>query len=200
MRAGFHWPTVARRAACQLAERARGDGGAALDTWSGVEPDALGVQDLRGNPAGTDDELIEAFDLGPELDKPVRTLSGGNRQKVSAALAFLFRPDVLILDEPTAGLDPLGRRDVLEVMRRLQETATVFYSTHILDDVQQVSDEVAILKAGRRVLQAPMSEVLRGGTDRVFDLELAGPVLTGTATVTALRELSDSGGGKRRRD
>lgn len=66
------------------------------------------LKDLRGRPADTDEELVEAFGLEPEFDKPLRTLSGGNRQKVSAVLAFLFRPDVFILDEPTAGLDPVA--------------------------------------------------------------------------------------------
>lgn len=126
-----------------------------------------------------DDDITDVLDLvglRAKADSRSGALSGGQRQRLGIAQAQIHRPALLILDEPAAALDPLGRRDVLEVMRRLQETATVFYSTHILDDVQQVSDEVAILKAGRRVLQAPMSEVLHGDADHVFDLELAGPV------------------------
>ena len=60
-------------------------------------------------------------------------------------------PDLLILDEPAAALDPMGRRDVLEVMERIKKHATIFYSTHILDDVQRVSDTVAILNYGKLV-------------------------------------------------
>lgn len=85
--------------------------------------------------------------------------------------------------KPAAALDPLGRRDVLEVMKRLRSDTTVFYSTHILDDVQQVSDEVAILDRGRRVLQGPMQQVLAVDAGLVFDLVLDGNV---TAAESAL--------------
>jgi ABC-2 type transport system ATP-binding protein len=68
----------------------------------------------------------------------------------------------LILDEPAASLDPMGRHDVLEVMERLRKHTTIFYSTHILDDVQRVSDTVAILNHGELVAQAPIDELLAG--------------------------------------
>jgi len=68
----------------------------------------------------------------------------------------------LILDEPAAALDPMGRRDVLEVMERLRKHTTIFYSTHILSDVQRVSDTVAILNRGKLVAQAPIEELLAG--------------------------------------
>jgi ABC-2 type transport system ATP-binding protein len=132
----------------------------------------------RDRDAEIDDDIADVLDLVgmcAKTDSRTGELSGGQRQRLGIAQAQIHRPELLILDEPAAALDPLGRRDVLDVMRRLQATATVFYSTHILDDVQQVSDEVAILKAGRRVLQAPMSEVLRDG-DHVFDLVLTGPL------------------------
>ncbi|NIR43069.1 MAG: ABC transporter ATP-binding protein, partial [Gemmatimonadetes bacterium] len=66
------------------------------------------------------------------------------------------------LDEPAASLDPMGRRDVLAIMERLRERATVFYSTHILDDVQRVSDTVAILNHGELIAKAPIEELLAG--------------------------------------
>ena len=72
---------------------------------------------------------------------------------------------MLVLDEPAAALDPVGRRDVLEVMERLRGRTTIFYSTHILDDVERVSDTVAILAGGRLVAQAPVAHLLRGGAD-----------------------------------
>jgi ABC-2 type transport system ATP-binding protein len=90
------------------------------------------------------------------------------------ALAQVNYPDLLILDEPAASLDPIGRRDVLEVMERLRKYSTVFYSTHILDDVQQVSDAVAILNHGELVAQAPIEELLAGSGGTVYSVVIKG--------------------------
>ena len=68
----------------------------------------------------------------------------------------------MILDEPAASLDPQGRHDVLEVMERLRKYTTIFYSTHILEDVQRVSDTVAILNHGQLIAQAPIQTLLAG--------------------------------------
>ena len=83
-------------------------------------------------------------------------------------------PDLLILDEPAASLDPLGRRDVLEVMARLKKYATVFYSTHILDDVQKVSDTVAILNNGELVTHGPIEELLAGSGGTAYSITIRG--------------------------
>ena len=77
-----------------------------------------------GAAQGPDPELLDAFALEPELHKPLRTLSGGTRQKVNAVLAFLFDPELLILDEPAAGLDPRGRVELRELIRLLNEAGT----------------------------------------------------------------------------
>jgi ABC-2 type transport system ATP-binding protein len=83
---------------------------------------------------------------------------------------------LLFLDEPAASLDPLGRRDVLEVMSRLRKYATIFYSTHILDDVQRVSDTVAILNNGELVAQGPIEELLAGSEGVIYIVHLKGEV------------------------
>jgi ABC-2 type transport system ATP-binding protein len=93
-------------------------------------------------------EMLELVDLTGKADRPIKTFSGGERQRLGIAQAQVNYPDLLILDEPAASLDPLGRRDVLEVMAKLRKYATIFYSTHILDDVQRVSDTVDILNKG----------------------------------------------------
>jgi ABC-2 type transport system ATP-binding protein len=80
----------------------------------------------------------------------------------------------LILDEPAAALDPMGRRDVLEVMSRLRKHTTIFYSTHILDDVQRVSDSVAILNHGQLVAQAPIEQLLAGSGGLAYSLTVRG--------------------------
>ena len=86
------------------------------------------------------------------------------RQRLGIAQALVTRPAVLLLDEPVSSLDPIGRREVLELMGRIKGEITVFYSTHILDDVQRVSDYVAILDRGRLVRAQPTAELLSSFT------------------------------------
>ena len=100
-------------------------------------------------------ETLALVGLADKADRKIKGFSGGERQRLGIAQAQVNQPDLLILDEPAANLDPMGRRDVLQVMERLREHATIFYSTHILDDVQRVSDTVAILNHGQLVAQAP---------------------------------------------
>ena len=107
-------------------------------------------------------EMLELVGLADRADRPIRGFSGGERQRLGIAQAEINDPDLLILDEPAAALDPQGRHDVLTVMERLRRRTTIFYSTHILEDVQRVSDTVAILNHGRLVAQAPIDDLLGG--------------------------------------
>ncbi len=122
------------------------------------------------------DEMLELVDLTDKADRPISTFSGGERQRLGIAQAQVNYPDLLILDEPAASLDPLGRRDVLEVMSRLRKHTTVFYSTHILDDVQRVSDTVVILNKGQLVAQGSIEELLAGSEGVVYIVHLKGEV------------------------
>lgn len=121
-------------------------------------------------------EMLELVDLTDKADRPIKTFSGGERQRLGIAQAQVNYPDLLILDEPAASLDPIGRRDVLEVMSKLRKYTTVFYSTHILDDVQRVSDTVVILNKGELVAQGPIEELLAGSEGVVFIVHLRGQV------------------------
>ena len=85
--------------------------------------------------------------------------SGGERQRLGIAQAAINDPELIILDEPASALDPLGRRDVLKILESFRGRSTVFYSTHILDDVQRVSDRVVILERGTLIAQG--SQLLR---------------------------------------
>ncbi|MCJ7583813.1 MAG: ABC transporter ATP-binding protein [Anaerolineales bacterium] len=120
------------------------------------------------------DEMLQLVDLAEKADRPLRTFSGGERQRLGIAQAQVNYPDLLILDEPAASLDPLGRRDVLEVMSKLRKYTTVFYSTHILDDVQRVSDTVVILDKGALVAKGPIEELLAGSEGVVYIVHLKG--------------------------
>src|SRR5512139_440656 len=119
-------------------------------------------------------EMIELVGLEGKADRPIKGFSGGERQRLGIAQAEVNYPDLLILDEPAASLDPQGRRDVLEVMERLRKYSTIFYSTHILDDVQRVSDTVAILNHGKLVAQAPIEELLNGSGETAYRLRVKG--------------------------
>jgi len=125
------------------------------------------------------EEMLELVGLSDKADRPVKGFSGGERQRLGLALAQINDPDLLILDEPAAALDPIGRQDVLAVMERLREHATIFYSTHILDDVQQVSDTVAILNRGELVAQGPVEQLLNGSDKVVYQVVMEGD--TGSA-------------------
>src|SRR5215213_337947 len=119
-------------------------------------------------------ETLDLVGLTDKADRPIKGFSGGERQRLGIAQAQVNEPDLLILDEPAAALDPMGRRDVLQVMERLRKHTTVFYSTHILEDVQRVSDSVAILNHGQLVAQAPIEELLNGSGGIQYTLAVRG--------------------------
>ena len=120
-------------------------------------------------------ETLDLVGLADKADRPIKGFSGGERQRLGIAQAQVNYPDLLILDEPAASLDPMGRHAVLSVMERLRKHTTIFYSTHILADVQRVSDTVAILNKGELIAQAPIEQLLAGsGTGTVFHAHLRG--------------------------
>lgn len=131
-------------------------------------------------------ETLELVGLEDKADRPIKTFSGGERQRLGIAQAQVNYPDLLILDEPAASLDPLGRRDVLEVMERLRKYATVFYCTHILDDVQRVSDRVAILNKGELVSQGSIEELLAGAEGVSYQVKFRGDGKALQAKIDAL--------------
>jgi Cu-processing system ATP-binding protein len=97
-----------------------------------------------------DNDLVEKFNLSAIYDKPMRTLSGGTRQKVSACLAFLFNPDVLILDEPTAGLDPLSSEILKEkIIEEKNKNKLILITSHSLSDLDDLTTHVMYLQEGK---------------------------------------------------
>jgi ABC-2 type transport system ATP-binding protein len=108
------------------------------------------------------EELIELVGLSGKADRPVKGFSGGEKQRLGIAQAAINEPELIILDEPASALDPLGRRDVLKILESFRGRSTVFYSTHILDDVQRVSDRVVILERGKLIAQGRIEELLSG--------------------------------------
>lgn len=108
------------------------------------------LREFRGLGARTDEELIAAFQLEPLLDVPARSLSGGQRQRLNAAAAFLFQPDLLLLDEPTAGLDPVASGILKDKIRAVREAGrAVVITSHILSELQELADLVVFLHEGQ---------------------------------------------------
>jgi ABC-2 type transport system ATP-binding protein len=102
------------------------------------------------------------------LDRPVGDLSKGNRQKVAVLCAFQHRPELLILDEPTAGLDPLMRQTVLDLIREAADAgAAVLLSSHDLSEVSAVCGRAAILREGKLVEVAPITQIVQQGEHRL---------------------------------
>jgi Cu-processing system ATP-binding protein len=130
------------------------------------------LRSLRGRGARIDDELITRFGLEAELEKPLRTLSGGTRQKVNAVAAFLFDPDVLILDEPTAGLDPVSSSVLKDKILAAREDGKTFILTsHILSELEELADDVAFLLDGVVRYAGPVSDLKKA--TRQLNLERA---------------------------
>lgn len=119
------------------------------------------ISELRGKRPDAN-ELIEFFGIVEEVKKPLGTLSGGNKQKVSAVLSFLFDTSIIILDEPTVGLDPVSRVKFKErLMTEKQRGKTIFFTSHIMSDVEEVADELIFLLDGRVMFQGVPQTLLK---------------------------------------
>jgi len=105
------------------------------------------------------DELCETFELDPR--QKIRSLSRGQHARTGLLIALAHRPELLVLDEPSSGLDPVARRDILEAIIRTvaSEGRTILFSSHLLDEVERVSDRVAMLHHGRVVLEDGLEEI-----------------------------------------
>ncbi len=132
---------------------------------------------LRGNHG---EELFTglAADLGLDLDRPIRSLSKGNRQKVGLVQAFMGDPELLVLDEPTSGLDPLVQQVVQgELRRAASEGRTVFLSSHVLSEVSEVADRVGLIREGALVAVEEV-ERLRARSTHLVEATLQHPDAT----------------------
>lgn len=136
------------------------------------------MHDLRGaDLRHRVDDVSEALDLVDLLRTRVQTLSGGQRRRLHTALALINRPRLVILDEPTAGVDVQTRNRLLQVVRQLASEGTaVFYSTHYLQEAEALDGQVAILDAGRVIASGPCSELLAEHSSSFAELTFAGRV------------------------
>ncbi len=138
----------------------------ATGAWSGVRPRELlaYLASLYATPLPVPG-LIDALGLGAFADTPYRRLSGGQQQLVNLAGAIVGRPELVFLDEPTAGLDPHARRMVWSLLGDLRTAGVaILLTTHAMDEAEQLADRVVLLDAGRRVAAGTVAELTAGQT------------------------------------
>ncbi len=118
------------------------------------------MKDIRGPQNVLDEELIHLFGLKEQMKKKMRTLSGGTRQKVSAALAFLFDPEVLVLDEPTAGLDPVASEMLKEkIIAQKRKGKLVMITSHVLSELDELVTQVIYMQEGNLQFHKTIDEL-----------------------------------------
>ena len=146
------------------------------DNLSGADLVAM-MADLRGVRVGTDatdTQLVDRFMLEPELRKPLRVLSGGTRQKVNAVLAFLFRPEILILDEPTAGIEPVSSAAIKDrIAEERDRGRSILLTSHVSRELEELADDVAFLLEGRIHFAGPIDDLLRRTGQRRLERAVA---------------------------
>lgn len=132
------------------------------------------IKGLRDQEAVYEQELIDQFLLGPELDKMLRNLSGGNRQKVGAILAMMFNPGILFFDEPTAGLDPrASHRFKQRVEVEKKSGKTVIITSHIMSELEQLVDHVLFILDGKIRYNGPMADLLASSNETRLEQAIA---------------------------
>jgi len=128
------------------------------------------IEGLRGErPREAVEELVGEFGLGEHLEKPAGVLSGGTRQRLSAVLAFMFDPPVLILDEPTAGLDPLASSRFKDrVLAERDRGKTIIMTSHVMSELEELADRVVFLLEGAVIFSGSLEELRRAtGEERL---------------------------------
>lgn len=118
------------------------------------------IRDVRKDSDNLDKELYEAFEIEVIAGKKTKTLSGGTSQKVNAALAFLFNPDILILDEPTASLDPIAASILKDKIVR-EKNKLVFITSHILSELEGIATHIIFMEEGHILFFKPVEQLLR---------------------------------------
>ena len=132
------------------------------------------IKNLREKPTN-DIELIELFGLKPFLDKKLRNLSGGTRQKVNIVLAFMFDSEMLILDEPTTGLDPVSLIKLKKMIKFEKEKGkTIIITSHIMSFVEEIADEVVFLLDGNIYFKGTIAQLKSQTQQTNLELAIAG--------------------------
>jgi Cu-processing system ATP-binding protein len=131
-------------------------------------PDNLTVQevikmvaDLRNEIVNTNSNIVEILNLNPEMNKQIKNLSGGNKQKLSAYIALIFNPSIIILDEPTAGLDPVASSNLKQkILEERSNGKTIILTSHIMSEIEELADNILFLIDGRIVFDGEVRDLI----------------------------------------
>jgi Cu-processing system ATP-binding protein len=132
------------------------------------------MKKIRNSNEDLDEDLIKAFELEKIFDKQMRTLSGGTTQKVSATLAFLFNPEVLILDEPTAGLDPLASEILKEkIIKEREKGKLILITSHLLSELDDLISEIIFMQDGKVHFHKTIADLLETTNEQKISKAIA---------------------------
>lgn len=132
------------------------------------------VKDLRESEYSGEKDIINSFKLADEMDKPFKSLSGGTKQKVSAAIAFTFNPEILILDEPTAGLDPVASSHFKDmIFNEKNNGKTIILTSHIMSEIQELSDEIVFLLDGEIKYKGALTSLIETNAGTTLERAIA---------------------------
>lgn len=132
------------------------------------------LKDLRASTNIYDERLIEEFDFNNELQKPFKALSGGNKQKLNAIVTFLFNPKIILMDEPTAGLDPYASAILKQkILNAKLDGKTILLTSHILDEIEELTDNLIMLSDGQVKFSFTEEEVSELKSDGKLSKKLA---------------------------
>jgi Cu-processing system ATP-binding protein len=132
------------------------------------------IKKIRNSDQDFDEDLIKGFDLEKIFDKQMRTLSGGTTQKVSATLAFLFNPDVLILDEPTAGLDPLASEILKEkIIKEREKGKLILITSHLLSELDDMITQIIFMQDGKVHFHKTIDDLLESTNEQKISKAIA---------------------------
>jgi Cu-processing system ATP-binding protein len=132
------------------------------------------IHSIRDSSEYSDTEMINSFNLNSEMEKPFKNLSGGTRQKISALIAFSFNPKIIILDEPTAGLDPISSSYFKDlVIKQKEKKKTIILTSHLMNEVQELSDEIVFLLEGEIKFKGSVQSLLEDRKETKLERAIA---------------------------
>jgi len=132
------------------------------------------IKSIRNSEEYSDSEILSSLKLESEMEKPFKNLSGGTKQKISALIAFAFNPKIIILDEPTAGLDPISSSYFKDlVLKKKEQKKTIILTSHLMNEVQELSDEIVFLLEGEIKFKGTIQSLLEDKKETKLERAIA---------------------------